>query len=60
MNGDGTDAAAATAFMGVGCCLDPPEPIDFVADHPFMFMIREDVRGVVLFVGNVIDLSKSD
>lgn len=60
VNEDGTDAAAATAFVGVGCCPDPPEPIDFVADHPFMFMIREDVKGVVLFMGNVIDPSKSN
>ncbi|RHN70247.1 putative Serpin family protein [Medicago truncatula] len=30
-----------------------PIPIDFVADHPFLFLIREDLSGTIHFVGQV-------
>ncbi|KAH9624635.1 hypothetical protein KSS87_000790 [Heliosperma pusillum] len=53
VNEEGTEAAAASgSIMGV-CCL-PPE-LDFVADHPFMYLIREDATGVILFVGHVVN-----
>ncbi|WVZ21590.1 hypothetical protein V8G54_008912 [Vigna mungo] len=31
------------------------EEVDFVADHPFLFLIREDLTGTVLFIGQVFD-----
>ncbi|XP_074310472.1 serpin-Z1C-like [Silene latifolia] len=31
-----------------------PPPIEFIADHPFMFMIREDISGAILFVGTML------
>uniref|UniRef100_A0ACD5X521 Uncharacterized protein n=1 Tax=Avena sativa TaxID=4498 RepID=A0ACD5X521_AVESA len=57
VNEEGTEAAAATAatIMLMSLPLDPPMKVDFVADHPFMFMIREDLTGVVLFVGDVLN-----
>ncbi|KAF8098477.1 hypothetical protein N665_0266s0045 [Sinapis alba] len=30
----------------------------FVADHPFLFTVREDKSGVILFMGQVLDPSK--
>ncbi|KAE8796186.1 Serpin-ZX [Hordeum vulgare] len=56
VNEEGTEAAAATAAVVTLRSL-PVEPVkvDFVADHPFLFLIREDLTGVVLFVGHVFN-----
>ncbi|PNY12867.1 serpin-ZX-like protein [Trifolium pratense] len=59
VNEKGTKAAAATsATMRCGCARitePPPPPVDFVADHPFLFLIREDSSGTVLFIGQVLN-----
>ncbi|XP_074321547.1 serpin-Z2B-like [Silene latifolia] len=58
-NERGTVAVAVTrmglATQAARITKPPPPPINFVADHPFMFVIREDVSGAVLFVGTVLD-----
>jgi serpin B len=57
VNEKGTEAAAVTAAV-VLCLKGPtpkPIPIDFVADHPFLFLIREDLSGTILFVGQVVN-----
>ncbi|KAL6204788.1 hypothetical protein ACLB2K_022055 [Fragaria x ananassa] len=50
---NGTTAAAATYAVirtcSAGKASEPDEKLDFVADHPFMFLIREDMTGTVLF-----------
>ncbi|XP_074273052.1 serpin-ZX-like [Silene latifolia] len=51
----GTEAAAFTMANGFSGGLPPRSEIRFVADHPFMFVIREDVSGAILFVGTVLD-----
>jgi serpin B len=53
VNESGTEAAAATA-IGVGVTSLPPEPTSFKADHPFMFVIRENSTGDILFIGQVV------
>ncbi|KAH9758433.1 serpin-ZX [Citrus sinensis] len=45
---EGTEAAAASAAVITLKSLPRFDKIDFVADHPFIFMIREDATGVVL------------
>ncbi|KAL5705081.1 NADH:ubiquinone reductase (H(+)-translocating) [Ranunculus cassubicifolius] len=53
VNEEGTEAAAASGARLVRMC--GQVPIDFVADHPFMFLIREDNSGVVVFIGHVLN-----
>jgi serpin B len=52
----GTEAAAATAvvMMRAGSAAMQP-PKQFVADHPFLFFIRDTRSGLVLFMGRVVD-----
>jgi len=55
VNEKGTEAAAATAATVLlrSLQMDPVE--DFIADHPFMFVIKEDLTGVILFVGHILN-----
>ncbi|KAH7532822.1 hypothetical protein FEM48_Zijuj04G0063200 [Ziziphus jujuba var. spinosa] len=53
INEEGTEAAASTAVL-FKCCAIIPTP-SFVADHPFLFMIREETHGMVLFLGAVFN-----
>jgi serpin B len=57
VNEEGT-IAAAEALLSVACCEMPDVDdslIEFVADHPFLFMIREDLSGTILFIGQVLN-----
>jgi serpin B len=50
----GTEAAAATgAVMGLTAVRE--EPPVFRADHPFVFVIRYNPTGAILFLGRVVD-----
>jgi len=48
---EGTEAAAATAFVAVNTSLPPP-PVPVVFDHPFVFFIRDVQSNALLFVGH--------
>lgn len=52
VNEEGTEAAAATAVVvGRAGFAPPPKPKVFRADRPFLFLIRENATGSVLFLG---------
>ncbi|KAL7117126.1 hypothetical protein ACP275_03G052100 [Erythranthe tilingii] len=57
VNEKGTEAAAATSLFGFGAGLQQMKmkKLDFVADHPFLFVIREDLSGVDLFMGQLLN-----
>lgn len=51
----GTEAAAATVVHG-GCMGAPPKQpkaVEIVCDRPFIFVIRDDLSGAILFIGLV-------
>ena len=57
VNEEGTEAAAATGVVGVTSAAIPvvKPPVVFKADHPFLFVIRHEKSGAILFLGRVAD-----
>jgi serpin B len=56
VNEEGTEAAAATAVV-VGITAVRPEAPVFRADHPFLFLIRDNYSGSILFIGRAMNPS---
>jgi len=54
INEKGTKVASASAAV-VTLCMRMGDPLDFVADHPFLFLIREDSTETIIFVGQVLN-----
>ncbi len=54
VNEEGTEAAAATAVVMQRLAI--MEETIFRADHPFLFVIRDNATGSILFMGRVADL----
>ncbi|QOJ78853.1 serpin family protein [Infirmifilum lucidum] len=50
---EGTEAAGATAVVVTLTAVVPEKT--FVADHPFLFLIRDRETGLILFIGRVVD-----
>lgn len=56
VNEKGTEAAAATAVVMQRIAMARPEPpVVFRADHPFLYLIRENKTGAILFMGRLAD-----
>jgi len=55
VNEKGTEAAAATAVPLQTLEEMPSEPKVFRADHPFLFLIRDNHTGSILFMGRVMN-----
>jgi serpin B len=51
----GTEAAAATAVMMAVTSAAPSPSYQFNADHPFLFFIRDNITGSILFMGRVVN-----
>ena len=52
----GTEGTAATAMIArCGSMARPPEPVLFHAERPFLFLIRNQDSGQILFTGRVAD-----
>lgn len=54
VNEEGTEAAAATAVVG-GIRSIQPEPRDFIADRPFLFIIQDVKSRSILFMGKLVN-----
>ncbi len=52
VNEKGTEAAAATGGV-IGITSIPEKPLKFRADHPFIFLIRDNQTKSILFMGRI-------
>jgi len=57
VNEEGTEAAAATAVTMKVTSIGPTRIPVFRADHPFLFLIRDNLSGSILFIGRVVNPS---
>jgi len=59
VNEEGTEAAAATGVIMTrhSARVKPKKPPIFRADHPFVFLIRDNRNRAILFLGRMIDPS---
>jgi serpin B len=55
----GTEAAAATAVGIETTSLPPPPDLVVRADRPFLYFLRDQPTGAILFMGRVLDPSKN-
>jgi serine protease inhibitor len=59
VNEKGTEAAAATSVRTTmttsAISIDNPERFNMIVDRPFIFAIRDDTSGFLLFIGMIVD-----
>jgi serpin B len=59
VNEQGTEAVAATGIAMTTAMAGPVQIEEFHADHPFLFLIRDQRSGTILFIGRVADPNAS-
>jgi len=59
VNEEGTEAAAATGVVMTLKAMPEPVPV-FRADHPFIFLIRDNLTESILFIGRVTNPGESE
>jgi serpin B len=52
---EGTEAAAATGVMMSRAAARPQKNVVFRADHPFLFLLRDNRTGSILFLGRMLN-----
>jgi len=56
VNEEGTKAAAVTGVeMGVTSAIVPTQPFTMKVNRPFLFVIRDNATGTILFIGSIAD-----
>jgi serpin B len=50
---EGTEAAAASVALAATAMPPPPKQVILTIDRPFVFMIRDDTTGALLFLGRI-------
>jgi serpin B len=55
VNEEGTEAAAVTSVLVGYLGALPSPPLMVVVDRPFVFAIRENLSGTILFLGRVLN-----
>jgi serpin B len=55
VNEKGTEAAAATAVVMRAYAAPPTDKVEFKADHPFLFVIKETGTNAILFIGRCVN-----
>ena len=59
VNEEGTEAAAATAVEMTRCYMGPgkkpKQPFEFICNRPFIFLIHENQRQNILFMGKCMN-----
>lgn len=51
----GTEAAAATGTIMLYASAMPQHRLEFRVDHPFLYLIRDNLTGTILFLGRAVD-----
>jgi serpin B len=50
----GTEAAAATAVIMNTKSMNTDKTVDFIANRPFLFLIRDNASGSIIFLGHLV------